>query len=105
MFFDCATAERALTELEAHLKPGGTFVVNVLVEGTTYMDMFDPQGYCPFERDALARRYEHWNVVTSEFEDFTAPGGLTKSFATVIARKPPLMEESPPGSSRTATAC
>ncbi len=87
MFFDCDTAERTLSALETHLKPGGTLVVNVLVEGTTYMAMFDPQGYCLFDRDALARRYEHWNIVASEFEDFAAPGGLTKSFATVIARK------------------
>ena len=88
MFFDCATAERALADLETHLRPGGTLVVNVLVEGTTYMAMFDPLGYCLFERDALARRYEHWNIVASKFEDFEAPGDLTKSFATLIARRP-----------------
>lgn len=88
MFFDCATAERALAELESHLKPGGTLVVNVLVEGTTYMDMFDPKGYCLFGRDTLARRFAHWNVVASDFKDFPAPGGLNKSFATFIACRP-----------------
>lgn len=88
MFFDCATAWRTLAELETHLKPGGTLVVNVLVEGTTYMAMFDPQGYCLFERDALARRYGHWDVIASEFSEFPAPGGLTKCFATLIARMP-----------------
>lgn len=88
MFFDCATAERALAELESHLLPGGTLIVNVLVEGTTYMDMFDPQGYCLFERDALTRRFSTWAIVSSTWDDFAAPGGLNKSFATVIARKP-----------------
>jgi tellurite methyltransferase len=87
MFVDCPTAERALDELEAHLKPGGTLVINVLVEGTTYMDMFDPQGHCLFRRDALARRFAHWNIVASEIADFPAPGGLNKSFATIIARR------------------
>lgn len=87
MFFDCAAAEHTLDELEAHLKPGGTLVINVLVEGTTYMDMFDPQGYCLFGRDALARRFAHWNVVASEIADCPAPGGLNKSFATLIARR------------------
>lgn len=88
MFFDCATAERTLAKLETHLKPGGTLVINVLVKGTTYMAMFDPQGYCLFERDALVRRFAHWNIVVSEFKDYAAPGGLVKCFATLIARKP-----------------
>lgn len=87
MFFDCATAERTLAELEAHLKPGGTLVINVLVEGTTYMDMFDPLGHCLFGRDALARRFAHWNILSSALEDYPAPGGLVKSFATLIARR------------------
>lgn len=88
MFFDCAAAERALAELEAHLKPGGTLALNVLVQGTTYMEMFDPTGYCLFDADALMRRFADWDVVMSERRDFPAPGGLTKSFATVIARRP-----------------
>ena len=88
MFFDCATAQRMLARLEDHLRPGGTLIVNVLVEGTTYMEMFDPQGHCLFERDALARRFAGWDVLLSSHADFPAPGGLLKSFATVIARKP-----------------
>lgn len=88
MFFDCATAERALSGLEARLRPGGTLVVNVLVEGTSYMEMFDPQGYCLFERDALSRRFARWDVISSTLDEFPAPGGLNKSFATVVARKP-----------------
>lgn len=88
MFFDCATAEGALAELDAHLRPGGTMIVNVLVEGTTYMDMFDPQGHCLFERDALSRRFAKWEIVSSTHSDYAAPGGLNKAFATVIARKP-----------------
>jgi tellurite methyltransferase len=88
MFFDCQTAANALSELEAHLRPGGTIVVNVLVEGTTYMDMFDPQAFCLFERDALFRRYASWEILSAAHSDFPAPGGLIKSFATVIARKP-----------------
>jgi tellurite methyltransferase len=88
MFFDCATAEQALAELDAHLRPGGTMVVNLLVEGTTYMDMFDPQSHCLFARDALSRRYAAWQTISSTLSDYPAPGGLNKSFATVIARKP-----------------
>jgi len=88
MFFDCATAERALAELEAHLQPGGTLALNVLVQGTTYMDMFDPAGHCLFARDALSRRYAQWQVISDTLSDYPAPGGLNKAFATMIARKP-----------------
>ena len=31
MFLDCVTAQRALADLQVHLVPGGTMVVNVLV--------------------------------------------------------------------------
>lgn len=96
MFFDCATARQALAEMEGHLRPGGLLAVNVLVEGTTYMDMFDPAGYCLFERDMLARRFADWDVVSSTFSDFAAPGNLNKAFATIIARKPASGADSTP---------
>ena len=85
MFFDCATAEGALAEPDAHLRPGGTMIANVLVEGTTYLDMFDPQGHCLFERDALSRRIGRREIASSTHSDYAAPGGLNKAFATVIA--------------------
>ena len=88
MFFDCPTAQRALSTLKTHMRPGGTMVVNVLVEGTTYMDMFDQESHCLFARDALPHSFADWELVSSQLSDFPAPGGLTKSFCTVIARKP-----------------
>jgi tellurite methyltransferase len=88
MFFDCDTARRSLADLKAHLRPGGTMVVNVLVQGTTYMDMFDQDSYCLFDRDALASSFEGWELISSEFGDFPAPGGLDKAFSTMVARKP-----------------
>ncbi len=88
MFFDCATAFRVLGELQAYVKPGGTALVNVLVEGTTYLDMFDAAGYCLFARDELPRRFAGWTILASEFADYPAPGKQIKSFATLIARRP-----------------
>ena len=88
MFFDCATALRQLGVLQSHLRPGGVAVVNVLVEGTTYLDMFDPQAHCLFARDELARRFAGWEILHDEFADFAAPNGQTKSFETLVARKP-----------------
>ena len=88
MFFDCATAFEVLARLQSRVRQGGVAVVNVLVQGTTYLDMFDPQGYCLFPRGELEARFAGWSILRSEFGDFDAPGGKIKSFATVIARKP-----------------
>ncbi len=92
MFFDCPTALRVLADLEARVRPGGTAIVNVLVEGTTFLDMFDAEGYCLFARTGLERRFADWDIVVSELRDFPAPGGRIKSFATVIARKPAMQD-------------
>lgn len=88
MFFDCVAARRSLADIQGHVCPGGIAVVNVLVEGTTYLGMFDPDHYCLFARGEMARRFAGWDLLASEFEDFPAPGDRIKSFETVIARKP-----------------
>jgi tellurite methyltransferase len=88
MFFDCPTSLRQLAQLQSRVRPGGMAVVNVLVEGTSYLDMFDAQGYCLFARDELRKRFAGWNVLSDEYQDFPAPRNLTKSFVTIIAQKP-----------------
>lgn len=88
MFFDCPTAYRQLGELQAHVRPGGIVIVNVLVEGTTFMDMFAPGKYCLFERGELQERFRDWQIVSQLFQDFDAPGNKRKAFCTIIARKP-----------------
>ncbi len=88
MFFDCHTAFRQLHGLQQHVRPGGTAAINVLVEGTTYLDMFDPAAYCLFARDELTSRFAGWQLLHSQQQDFPAPTGQLKSFATVIARRP-----------------
>ena len=87
MFFDCDAAFRSLANLQAHVRPGGIAVINVLVEGTTYMDMFDPEGHCLFPRAELERRFAGWNILHSESRDFPTQGNRVKSFATLVARK------------------
>ncbi len=88
MFFDCPTAFARLQELQAHLRPGGVAVVNVLEEGTTYLDMFDPSGHCLFAPGEMERRFGGWEILSAAHEDFPAPGGQVKRFATLIAKKP-----------------
>jgi tellurite methyltransferase len=88
MFFDCPTAFKALANLQAHVREGGMAVVNVLVEGTTFLDMFDPESHCLFSREEMASRFAGWEILHLDFSDFAAPGGKNKAFVTVIARKP-----------------
>ena len=89
MFFDCPTAFAQLAQMQAHVRPGGVAVVNVLVEGTTYLAMFDPDAHCMFARDELLRRFSGWEILRADASDFPAPGETVKAFLTVIARKPP----------------
>jgi tellurite methyltransferase len=88
MFFDCSAAFRQLSGLQAHVRPGGTLVVNVLIEGTTYMDMFSPEGHCLFGSGNLRERLEGWELESYERQEFSAPGNTVKVFETAIARKP-----------------
>jgi tellurite methyltransferase len=88
MFFDRPTALRQLAQLQSRIRPGGTAVVNVLIEGTTYFDMFDEQGYCLFARDELRKQFAGWNVLSCDYHDFPAPKNRLKSFVTIIAQKP-----------------
>ncbi len=89
MFLDCAHARRVMGEIMRAVRPGGLCVLNVLVEGTTYMSMFDAQAWCLFPPDELLTRFAGWGVLDHRIEDFDAPvAGQIKRFATLIARRP-----------------
>lgn len=88
MFFDCPTAFRCLANLQACVREGGVAIINVMIEGTTYMDMFEPDEYCLCPRSELERRFAGWHILHVEFRDFAAPDQKVKSFATLIAQKP-----------------
>ena len=88
MFMPREPALQLLAEMKQHVAPGGLAIINVLVEGTTYMDMFDPHGYCLFGRDELEQRLAPWRMELSRHDRFDAPGGTKKEFSTVVARRP-----------------
>ena len=90
MFFDCAAAERVLAMLQEQVRPGGIAVINTLIEGTTYSEIFQPGSRCLLARDELRQRFSDWEILHIEYRDFEAPGQTIKSFVTIIARKPGL---------------
>lgn len=87
MFLPCPAARRQLARAIAAVRPGGVLAVNVLIEGTTYLDMFDRQaGYCLFGEDELPRALAGWQMLDDRIEIFPAPSGV-KRFRTTIARR------------------
>lgn len=88
MFFACEKARRVLKELRSAVAPGGIAAVNVLVEGTTFLRMFDTSDYCLFPREELRASFRDWPLRVDRIDDFPAPEGTIKRFATVIAERP-----------------
>jgi tellurite methyltransferase len=74
--------------IQEHVKPGGRAIINLLIEGTTYMDMFDPGSYCLFKRNELEEQFTGWTILESRYQTFPAPREKRKEFSTVIAEKP-----------------
>ncbi len=87
MFFDCPTAKRTLAMLQDRVRPDGIAVINALVEGTTYLDMFGREAYCLFARGELRRLFAGWSVLRCDEARFDAPRGTVKAFETIIAQK------------------
>ena len=87
MFFDRGSALAQLAQLMSSVRPGGVAAVNVLIEGTSFLDMFDGDCYYLFKHDELSNAFAGWHILHASFDDFAAPGATVKRFATLIARK------------------
>jgi tellurite methyltransferase len=87
MFFGRGRALELLEEIQRHVKPGGYAVINVLIEGTTYLGMFQPDHYTLFGREELGQRFAGWKVLEMTYQTCPAPDNTEKVFATLIAQK------------------
>ena len=88
MFFPRERALALLADVQRRVEPGGIAVVNVLVEGTTFLDMFQPGAYTLFGRTELERSFAGWTIRSAVEESFPAPGNTRKVFTTVVAARP-----------------
>ena len=88
MFFDCVTACAILARLRAALRPGGVMAFNVLIEGTTFMGMFDPARHCLWRREEIAAAFVGWKTIYAADTEFPATEGTVKRFHTLVARAP-----------------
>lgn len=89
-FFDCPTALRQLAQLKERVRPGGVAVINALVEGTTCLDMFAPEGHCLFQPEQIRAQFAGRELAGFLQQEFPAPRDTRKVFATAIARQPGL---------------
>jgi tellurite methyltransferase len=88
MFFRRERALALLRQIVERVRPGGRAIVNVLVEGTTYLGMFNPDEYCLFGANELEQAFAGWTQIAARRDSFPAPEGTRKEFATLIAQKP-----------------
>jgi tellurite methyltransferase len=88
MFMSKHVARALLEEIRAHVAPRGCAIVNVLIEGTTYLGMFGRAPYYLFGPRELEEAFAAWDLLESRLDRFDAPGASVKRFATVVARNP-----------------
>jgi len=88
MFLERSRAQELLRDIHQHVRPGGSAIINVLIEGTTYLGMFEPTQYYLFGHSELQSSFDGWEILESTYHNFEAPGKTVKMFTTVVARKP-----------------
>ena len=87
MFFAPDVANAWLERICTITSSNGIAAINVLIAGTTYLDMFDKSSYTLFEENSLKQTFQDWQIVYSATDEFAAPGGAVKRFCTIVARK------------------
>lgn len=88
MFFPKEIARKGITCVKEFTNPRGIVAVNVLIEGTTYLDMFEPNEYYLFGENELPESFAGWALECLNFETFSAPNETVKRFCTLVARRP-----------------
>ncbi len=88
MFFARDDALAGLEAVRDAVRPGGVAVVNAMIEGTTFLAMFDPDAYYLFKPGELAAPFAGWEVLHDAIEDFPAAENTVKRFRTLIVRAP-----------------
>jgi tellurite methyltransferase len=88
MFFPCENARKNIGRIKEFTKPAGIAAVNTLIEGTTFLDFFDENGYCLFGEKELSESFADWKLEYQSIDSFPAPHDTVKRFCTIVARKP-----------------
>lgn len=87
MFMEKSKVYKILNNIKEHVLIGGYAVINVLIDSTTYLDMFDLNSFYLFGHSELQEQFMGWEIIESRYDNFDAPNSTIKSFTTLIARK------------------
>jgi tellurite methyltransferase len=88
MFFPKETAIKNLAKIRDLVKPNGIAVVNVFVEGTTWLAATESGQYYLFSEREVPDFFSGWKVEYQKLESFEAPNQTVKRFCTIVARRP-----------------
>lgn len=88
MFFARDDALAGIRAVSDAVRPGGVAVVNAMIEGSTFLAMFDPDAYYLFKPEELAAPFAGWEFLHDSEEEFPAPGNTIKRFRTLVVRRP-----------------
>ena len=88
MFFARDDALAGVAAVRDAVRPGGVAVVNAMIEGSTFLAMFDPDAYYLFKPEELAAPFAGWEFLHDSEEEFPAPGNTIKRFRTLVVRRP-----------------
>ena len=87
MFLRKEHALSLLRQIERRVRAGGRAIVNVLVEGTTYLKMFKRDEFYLFGANELEQAFAGWTRLVTRHDSFPAPENTRKEFTTVIVQK------------------
>lgn len=87
-FFARDVALGLLEQVQRAVRPGGHAMVTVLLEGTTFKDVFDGDRFHLFTPLELEHAFAGWTMASSRLGEFPAANGTVKRIASLIARKP-----------------
>jgi tellurite methyltransferase len=90
MFFPKETAITNLGKIRDLVKPNGVAVVNVFLEGTTWLAATESGQYYLFSDSELPDFFHGWTIEYQKIESFEAPNQTVKRFCTIVARRPQL---------------
>lgn len=87
-YFECAAALRAFSRLREAVRLGGVLFVNLLVDGTTWIEGFADGPRCLLPADDWRTRLEDWQILVDDRIDIAVADGKVKRFVTLAARRP-----------------
>lgn len=88
MFFPRDVALGLLQKVQGAVRPGGYAAVTVLLQGTTFTEVFDGDRRHLFAPEELDHAFAGWDVQWAQRGEFPAPNGTVKRIASFVARKP-----------------